>query len=151
MIKTFYLGAKKYTVEITKGNRTSNQGIALAPMGKIVVHDSWDGQEVPEDSMEQVFFHELVHCIFTDAGRDDLSTEEAFVQNVGALMHQFFKTAVTGALRSKETVSLEGMIAHTRHVLLRGPDGYDLPYYETCLGYLEELLEKREAIKKLME
>jgi predicted SprT family Zn-dependent metalloprotease len=40
----------------------------------------------------QVFWHEVVHAILDNIGKEDLSNDEQFVDQVGQLVHQVLKT-----------------------------------------------------------
>ncbi len=93
MIKRFQLGGKKYRVEYAKGNATGNLGMAYGPCCRIVVQTQWDGKKVPEDSQEQTLYHELIHCVFHEIGREDLAGDEQLVQSAAVLLHQFARTA----------------------------------------------------------
>lgn len=42
--------------------------------------------------IEQTFFHELVHSIFSEMGRSDLNKDEPFVDTLAGLLHQAIKT-----------------------------------------------------------
>jgi len=68
---------------------SSELGRALSPVNTIQIQQKWEGKEIPKDSMEQTLYHELMHCIFTEIGRDDLSMDEILVQSVALLVHQF--------------------------------------------------------------
>ena len=93
MIKSFSLGGKKYRVELCKDKNTTYLGKAFSPINKVVVWDNWQGDKVPEDSMEQTLFHEVIHCAFAEIGRNDLSENEQLVQSLAVLLHQFYRTA----------------------------------------------------------
>ena len=53
-------------------------------------------------TVEHTFFHELAHHVLWSMGRDDLSDDEPFVDMVGGLLHQAFKTADGDAWTSLE-------------------------------------------------
>lgn len=48
---------------------------------------------VPRSHIEQTFCHELMHCLFDHAKRDDLYYDEALVDLLGDLLHQALTTA----------------------------------------------------------
>lgn len=52
-----------------------------------------------KQTIEHTFFHELGHCIMEHIGREDLDEDEAFLDSLGACLHQFLKTTK----QSKET------------------------------------------------
>ena len=91
MLKTFQLGAKNYKVKQIEHD-TYNLGRSFVPLCLIQIQNLWEGKEVPEISKEQTLFHEVVHCILGEMGRNDLSDDENFVQSFAVLMHQFFRT-----------------------------------------------------------
>lgn len=91
MIKSFQLAGKKYKVKLSSHD-SDNLGTTRSPLGEIEIQTIWKGKKVPEDSQEQTFYHELVHCILDDIGQVELSCDEVFVQNFGKLLHQFILT-----------------------------------------------------------
>lgn len=91
MIKSFKLGGKSFVVEIVDHD-SSELGRAMSPINTIQIQQKWEGKEIPLDSMEQTLYHELMHCIFTEIGRDDLSTNEVLTQSIALLLHQFEQT-----------------------------------------------------------
>ena len=91
MFKSFSLGGKRYKV-VKERHNTTNLGSALSPVNQIVVQELWEGRQVPEESQEQNAIHEVIHCIFHEIGRSDLSDDEQLVQSIALLMHQFFRT-----------------------------------------------------------
>jgi hypothetical protein len=42
--------------------------------------------------LEHTMCHELMHCLFWAAGRDDLGEDEQLVDVMGALLHQYLET-----------------------------------------------------------
>lgn len=91
MIKTFYLGAQKFTVKVVSDNG-SNLGRAYTPLGLIEVQKNWEGRKIPVDSQKQTLCHEVVHVMLDTIGRNELSEDEVFVQSLGCLLHQFIET-----------------------------------------------------------
>lgn len=64
----------------------------------IRIASKWRNTDLSQCSIEQTYFHELVHMILTKSGWQDVlfSTKEAkehFVENFSALLHQVLKTA----------------------------------------------------------
>ena len=47
----------------------------------------------PATSVEQTFFHEMMHFVLTGAGFKELCADEQFVDIVGNLLHQVLTTA----------------------------------------------------------
>lgn len=50
------------------------------------------GVESNIESIEQSFYHELVHAILHSLGEKDLNSNEKFVDMFGTMLHQFMKT-----------------------------------------------------------
>lgn len=48
---------------------------------------------LPPDKINLTFFHELIHCVLDKLEYKKLSEDEAFVERVGAILYQVFKTA----------------------------------------------------------
>ena len=88
MFKRFNLAGKQYTVKLVKYD-TDNLGLARSAVGEIEVQTHWLGREIPEEMQVQTAYHEVVHCILEDIGRNDLSNDETLVQTLSALMYQF--------------------------------------------------------------
>lgn len=92
MIKSFKLGARKYRVK--HGSMDSDcVGTCSSVLGQITIRNHWDGRAIPEDSQEQILYHEVVHAILDEIGQTELNKDETFVQAFSALMYQFAKTA----------------------------------------------------------
>lgn len=92
MIKKFSLGGKKYKVKIVNSIDDTGLGRAYSYLNKIKISKNWNGMPIPKSSMEQTFYHELVHAILDEIGEKDLSGNETFVQSFSLLLHQFEKT-----------------------------------------------------------
>ena len=60
-------------------------GLCTAQQAEIQVYM----ESEPEDFVQHTYFHELVHALLETAGRDDLSKDEAFVDLLGGLLHQY--------------------------------------------------------------
>jgi len=91
VIKSFQLAARKYKVNYAKDD-SNNLGLSKSPLCEVTVQTIFAGREVPEISQEQTLYHEVVHCILDEIGRNDLSDDETFVQSFAGMMHQFAKT-----------------------------------------------------------
>lgn len=50
------------------------------------------GVDANVESIEQTFYHELVHAILYTLGEKDLNQNEKFVDMFGTMLHQFMKT-----------------------------------------------------------
>lgn len=65
--------------------------------GLIILQSDEKGMPIPQDLLEESFFHELIHHIFSIAGdsRFDppLTKREFLVERVSGLLHQAFTTA----------------------------------------------------------
>jgi hypothetical protein len=48
--------------------------------------------DLPKDLAYQSFLHEFVHASLDALGKDDLSTDEAFVDGLAGLVHQMLKS-----------------------------------------------------------
>jgi len=45
------------------------------------------------EQQEQVYLHELMHCVFTNLGYDNLSDDEILVDTIAKALHQVLKTS----------------------------------------------------------
>ena len=57
---------------------------------------------LPPQSMQQAFCHELTHAILGAMGKDELSRDEAFVDVFGSLLHQAWTTVEFGHKAQKK-------------------------------------------------
>ena len=62
-------------------------------MNLIRIQPSNSTSPLPQDKVEHVFFHELLHAIFYKLGRNQLKDDEELVEQMAGLLHQAFKTA----------------------------------------------------------
>lgn len=78
---------EKTLVEVTGDDAADNS--ALYDPGERVIYllDTLSG-----DDLEQVFLHEKTHCILEHAGREDLSSDEAFVELFSQIDFQIAKS-----------------------------------------------------------
>ena len=60
---------------------------------KVFLQPDCPGARRPRDSVEQAFYHELVHHILDIMEENELSKNEKFVEIFSGLLHQFEKTA----------------------------------------------------------
>jgi hypothetical protein len=91
VIKSFQLAGREYVVRKLK-NDPESLGQCNTALGIIEVSDNWCGVRIPNISQEQTLYHEVMHAIFDEIGRLDLSQDETLVQSVSILVHQFVKT-----------------------------------------------------------
>jgi len=91
MIKKFTLGAKEYTIDYPDYIE-GDLGKAESYLNNLKVATKHNGIDIPESSIEQSMYHELVHAILDEIGELDLSKSETFVQSFALLLHQFDKT-----------------------------------------------------------
>ena len=52
----------------------------------------YTGDTYSPEYIRAVFFHELAHALFEAAGREDLSKDEALVEVMGSVVHQFMQS-----------------------------------------------------------
>ena len=89
MIKEFKLGGRQYTVKLEEDIDDNGLGRCYAPLGLIKISKTCNGKSLPEDSMEQTLYHEVLHAMLDELGYSDLSGDETFVQGLALMMHQF--------------------------------------------------------------
>lgn len=89
MIKKFTLGAREYNIEYIDSIDDTGLGRCYHATGIIKLSKKWQGFNLPEDSIEQTFYHELTHAILSEMGEEELSSNERFVQGFSMLLHQF--------------------------------------------------------------
>ena len=63
-------------------------------------------------TVEHTFFHELAHHMLWCLGRDSLSDDETFVDLLGGLLHQSFRSAQGDAWAQLDAVLLEREVRH---------------------------------------
>lgn len=92
--KSFKLGGKEYTV---KEDNTIDydhgwSGLHDANTLEIKLASKLGAAKMHIDSIEQTFYHELVHAILSSLHKYDLNKDEEFVDTFGTMLHQFMKT-----------------------------------------------------------
>ena len=92
MIKGFQLGAIKYSVEEAESIDDKGLGRAYTAQKKVIISKTHNNADLPKEARDQVLYHEVVHCILEELGREDLSGDENFVQSFSLLLHQFEAT-----------------------------------------------------------
>jgi predicted SprT family Zn-dependent metalloprotease len=70
----------------------NNLGVWLCNENKIILQPSTKKKPIKQENIEQIFYHELVHCILDKIGREDLSLKEDLVDLIGQVLHQVIKT-----------------------------------------------------------
>lgn len=92
MIKQFELGGKTYHVNKVSDIAGNRMGLCYDATNLIELATSVHNKPVPNSSMEQTLYHEVLHSILDSLGYEALSGDETFVQSVACLLHQFDKT-----------------------------------------------------------
>ena len=92
MIKKFTLGAIEYNVSVVPHIRNRVMGECCIINKEIEIADTSHSIKSQKGGMEQTLYHEVVHVILDEIGRDDLSSDETFVQSFSLMLHQFEKT-----------------------------------------------------------
>jgi hypothetical protein len=92
MIKSFRLGNRKYKVKVVDSIDDSGLGRNASCLGVIHISKNFHGYKIPFDSKEQTLYHEVLHAIMSEIGRDDLNNDEVFIQSTSLLLHQFERT-----------------------------------------------------------
>lgn len=90
--KKFTLGAIEYTVKVVPHINNRVMGDCSIVDKTILLAENSISRKTSEIGMEQTLYHEVVHSILDEIGRDDLSSDETFVQSFSLLLHQFEKT-----------------------------------------------------------
>lgn len=98
MVTDFKLGYRDYTVQYVEDIDDNGLGRTYSMLGIIKLATSWNGRFLPEDSVEQTLYHEVVHAILDELGYKELSDDETFVQGFSLLLQQFenTKTKING-------------------------------------------------------
>jgi hypothetical protein len=87
--KSFTLGAIPYKVTMVNHiDKGESLGITDADNGEIEIM-----KDIPRPRKEQTFCHELLHALFDAAGRAELGADEALVDVMGTLLHQYMQTS----------------------------------------------------------
>lgn len=91
--KSFELGALRYDVkhvdELCHGVEYGNCNVAETI---VEIADTHHGKPVSECRKEQVFFHEFVHAILDILGKEDLNSDEEFVEAFSNMLCQGLKS-----------------------------------------------------------
>ena len=94
---TFEIFGEKIKVKIVKklNFNESAVGMTYHRKGLIEIQDSTEAWPISKDSMEQTFFHELMHLVLKKLSYDELSSDENFAERMGNALQQVFKTMKT--------------------------------------------------------
>lgn len=92
--KEFFLFGQKITVEFNNNRLDDLEALGACKnsTNEIIISDNYRGDKLPDNSIEQTFYHELVHQILFKMNENDLSENEKFVQVFSGLLHQYEKT-----------------------------------------------------------
>ncbi len=95
--KSFKQFGQEITVKFSK-DLSGKQGLlgkCYFDTNEIELQDNkYDGINLPDSKMYEVFLHELLHLNLYFAGEHELRNKEQFVDIVSGLQHQAFTTAV---------------------------------------------------------
>ncbi len=92
--KEFKLAGKKIKVEFVDDLKNEEDAIGAAVYRRNIIRIQTPSETtpIPKESVEQTFFHELVHFILHEIGEDELRDNERFVTSFSGLLHQAIKT-----------------------------------------------------------
>jgi hypothetical protein len=95
--KSFELGGVTYNVEFSDNRpervRNTVTGEIIYPLSKVVLYNNHVGYTSTLQYKELSFYHELIHGILTNMGKDELNDDEGFVEGFANLLHQYMKTS----------------------------------------------------------
>jgi hypothetical protein len=86
---TFTLGGLKFNIQLVDDIDDTGLGRALNCLGDIKISKHFHGRDIPENSMERTFYHELTHAILDEIGFKSMSDNEQFVDTFSAMLYQF--------------------------------------------------------------
>lgn len=92
MIKEFYIGAVKWSVNEVEKIQDNYSGESDAFNETITIAKSSKENKFSENYKELTLYHEAVHAWLDSLGYHKLSSDEAFVQGMAILIHQFENT-----------------------------------------------------------
>ena len=87
--KRFDLINRTYTVAPFRDSNSKSELQGYCNTSECVILIDTD---VGQEQQEHVFFHELLHAWFDAAGKPDLSKDEALVDLMGSVIHQYMQT-----------------------------------------------------------
>lgn len=95
--RTFQVMGITYTVVMqpSLAHDTNNLGMTNYRTQEIELQCGSEGYPIPEEQVEQCFFHELVHVVLHAMQEDELEKNEKFVDLFASLLHQIVSTMRT--------------------------------------------------------
>lgn len=100
------VGGQHIDVNIVDRLSSDVLGVCLLASGYIkIAKTTTDGEQQSETSMENTFFHELVHLILDTMGETELSVNEKFVSTFASFLYgaiKSFKYGIESAENSSE-------------------------------------------------
>lgn len=90
----FEAGGVEFNTVIKKDSTNAgNLGHSNITNGEIVIQAENVGKDLSHSQIQNTYFHELSHMIIEMIGRNDLTTDEIFIQNLGNVIFEFLRTA----------------------------------------------------------
>ena len=86
--KKFKVGGIDYTVNMVEHVGTSDDFGVHYSDGQIDIATQTSGRQTSESLRRQTFFHELVHAILSCMEKNDLNSDESFVNIFSSLLAQ---------------------------------------------------------------
>lgn len=88
------LGGVEFSTNIKQDNQNGgNLGHCAISDGEIYIQNVNFGKNLSQTQMQNTYFHELAHMMMETIGRNDLSENETFIQNLGNVLFEFMRTA----------------------------------------------------------
>lgn len=88
------LGGVEFSTIIKEdGENAGNLGHSNITDGEILIQNKNCGKNLSHTQIQNVYFHELAHMLVETIGRNDLTTDETFIQNLGNALFEFMRTA----------------------------------------------------------
>jgi hypothetical protein len=89
---TFTLGGLNFHTEIVDSIDDTGLGRVINCLGTIRIAKKFYGKDIPQESQERNFYHEVVHAILDEIGYKELSNNEQFTDAFSSLLYQFEAT-----------------------------------------------------------
>lgn len=86
--KSFTVFGEKHKVSFVKNVSLKVVGEWIPEKNRIRIK-----ADLAEDRKEQIYMHELTHCILDHLSYSDLSSDESFVDRFSKALHQVLKTS----------------------------------------------------------
>lgn len=88
------LGGVEFSTIIKENSENAgNLGSSSIINGEISIQNKNYGRNLSHTQIQNTYFHELAHMLVEMIGRNDLTTDETFVQNLGNVLFEFMRTA----------------------------------------------------------